>query len=419
MAKEKPGRALRQGIRALATGNGLVQVASLALAPVVSRLYAPEHFGVFAYVMVAAAIATALGTLRLEYALIIPKDDAAARAVLRTALGTLGVGMAGLGVVLWVASRWFENPPFFISIAHWGIAVGGVMGVYQLFFYYRIRQRHYRATAIAQALAGVGAPLVSIGWAAWKGADAEGLAVGMAVAHGAGAMWLWPGRGSLRTPSMPLGKVLRKFRHFPMFNLPHALVNIGSANILYLMLGRPFGNATVGHVSMAVGKVWKGIQWWTSSTYPVLSREVMGRLHGHKPSTTWLRRFVARQAVVVVPLAVLLGWWAPDLFGWFFGAPWATAGAYLRYLLPWLVMASLTGPLSFLPNLLNRQRPAFFWELFSLGMRTGGLAVGIAYGTVEAALVGFSTLGTLALLLLLWWYFRILSEAEQYFPSHP
>ncbi len=401
-----------RGVAALATGNGLVQIVSLALVPVLTRLYAPIHFGGFAFIMIVAGIVATVSTLRLEYAVIIPREERWAYGVVRTALGAMAIIMI-IGGVIWLpTTTWAADSP----VAHhlgWGLLVGMGIALYQLFFQLRIRHRHYTRTAAAQVVVGLGSPLTAITWAWIFGPTDKGLSMGFLVAHLAGIIWLHPPLDILRHHHLPTPQnVLQRFRHFPMFNLPHALLNFGTGNLPYLILGPVFGQTTVGQLSVAIGKVSKGIQWWNGSIYPVLSREVMAHLHDRRPTSHWLQRITLKQALYGSVLFIPLGIWAPQIFAWFFGQVWEPAGYYLRYLLPWLFMVWFTAPLSFLPNLLNRQREALLWEVFLFVVRLLGIGGGLLYGTVEASLVGYSMTGTLSLLLLLRWYFRILQASE-------
>ncbi len=391
----------------------MVQLGALALSPILTRLYDPAHFGVLALVMIGAGLLAMIGTLRLEYAVIIPADESEGEKIVRTAFAFL-IGTAAVAALLSRfprPDRWTESP--MLRWADAGIVIGMMMGLYQLSFQYQIRRKAYRRAAIAQAIAGLGYPLIAILYG-WLGeASPRGLLYGMAGAYAAATIFVMPW-AVLFTGSLPLPRrsVLAQFRNFPVFNLPHALLNFGSANLPYLMIAGPFGKAAVGQVSMAIGKVFKGIQWWSGSLYPVLSREVMACIHDRKPALPLVRRLIRRQVWYGVPLFAVLGLISPWLFGWFFGPQWKVAGHYLRFLLPWLFMVFVTGPLSFIPNLLGRQKAALGWEIFSLSLRLGGIGAGIALGTVEAALAGYSVAGVISLGLLFRWYLRLLDGQD-------
>ena len=57
------------------TGTGLAQAIPIAISPILTRIYTPEEFGVFALYMAIASILTVLVTGRYEMAILLPKKD--------------------------------------------------------------------------------------------------------------------------------------------------------------------------------------------------------------------------------------------------------------------------------------------------------------------------------------------------------
>ena len=57
------------------TGTGLAQAIPIAISPILTRLYTPEEFGIFALYIAITAILTILVTGRYELAIMLPKED--------------------------------------------------------------------------------------------------------------------------------------------------------------------------------------------------------------------------------------------------------------------------------------------------------------------------------------------------------
>ena len=77
--------ALRQ-VLTLLGGAGLAQAIALAASPLLTRLYAPEHFGVFALFASLVALIATVATGRYELAVILPASDGEAWQVVKLAL---------------------------------------------------------------------------------------------------------------------------------------------------------------------------------------------------------------------------------------------------------------------------------------------------------------------------------------------
>ena len=97
----KPTSASARHVLTLLTGTGLAQLIALAAAPLLSRLYTPEDFGVFALYLSVVSLLAILATGRYELAIVLPEDDDDARHLLALALLiSLVVSAASLGLVL-------------------------------------------------------------------------------------------------------------------------------------------------------------------------------------------------------------------------------------------------------------------------------------------------------------------------------
>src|SRR5262245_30412759 len=58
------------------TGTTLAQAIPIAVAPILTRLYNPEDFGVFALLMSVISVIGVIATARYELAIMLPKEDA-------------------------------------------------------------------------------------------------------------------------------------------------------------------------------------------------------------------------------------------------------------------------------------------------------------------------------------------------------
>ena len=68
-------------------GSAMAKVITLAAAPVISRIFAPEVFGLAAIFTALIFLLTTVATLRYDQAIIVVREDAEARAIVRLTLG--------------------------------------------------------------------------------------------------------------------------------------------------------------------------------------------------------------------------------------------------------------------------------------------------------------------------------------------
>ena len=103
----------------------------------------------------------------------------------------------------------------------------------------------------------------------------------------------------------------------------------------------------------------------------------------------------------------------PSLTSWLLGAEWHVTGHYIRFLLPWLFVTLLAGPVCFLPDIFKKQKKALGFELLLLLLRLAGLAAGIATGSFVLAIACYSIAGFAVILMQLLWFNRLVTDYER------
>lgn len=88
-----------RSVTVLAGGAVLGQAITVLVSPILTRLYSPEDFGVFGVYASILGIVTVIASLRYEYALPLPEDDAIAANILALCFLLL-LGMTGLIALL-------------------------------------------------------------------------------------------------------------------------------------------------------------------------------------------------------------------------------------------------------------------------------------------------------------------------------
>ena len=64
-----------RNVMTLLTGSVIAQFIPLLLTPILSRLFSPEEFGLFAFYISIITLFSAIATGRYELAILLPKDD--------------------------------------------------------------------------------------------------------------------------------------------------------------------------------------------------------------------------------------------------------------------------------------------------------------------------------------------------------
>jgi len=71
----KPKSEFSRNVLTLMTGTTIAQAIPIAISPILTRIYSPEDFGVFALYMSIVGTFAAMATLRYDTAIMLPKKD--------------------------------------------------------------------------------------------------------------------------------------------------------------------------------------------------------------------------------------------------------------------------------------------------------------------------------------------------------
>jgi O-antigen/teichoic acid export membrane protein len=239
----------------LAGGTAGSQVIAVAAAPILTRLYGPESYGVLATFASILALLNVVSSLRYELAIAVPEDDDEAVAVvwLCFALVAICTGLTALGVLLLGDQlvAWLNEPA--LKPLLWLLPVGVLLsGVYQPLSYWAIRRKQFgllAQTKFRQGIFGVAtnlaaAPLGTIG-----------LLLGQIVSQSIGFVAILRQTAALLlrpviTPAV-LGRTLRRYSHFGIYDTPAGLINAIGNQVPNLIFASAFGASQLGQLALA------------------------------------------------------------------------------------------------------------------------------------------------------------------------
>jgi O-antigen/teichoic acid export membrane protein len=316
-------------------GTALAQAIPLLLAPLLTRLYAPEDYGLFVLFVAVAGVLVVVATLRYELAIVVAASEAEAEQVARLALALLGGAVALIaaaavpfgGALADLAGRPGE-PGWVLALA----PMVALLGAFQVASYAATRARDFgrlaRGLVVQQAV--FGAAAVALGallrWPA-------GLVAARLGGIAAGALLLWPRGGSAPGPRPRLRDVAAKHRQFALYNCPYSLVGTLGRELFLLAAMAAGQAAAAGHFGLARSVVYAPVTFLSASLSQVFYREAASSLGTPAFEATVLRltRAIARLAA---PPFAALPLVAPDAFAWVFGERWREAGQYAALLAP-------------------------------------------------------------------------------------
>lgn len=391
----------------------------MAFAPLITRLYGPEAFGLQSVFMSVVGLAATVAALSYPTAIVLPKSepDAKSIALLSVYIGiAMSLLMAG---ILLVAGDWFlalfnaqeiAGFMFLIPIAMIFSVLGGVLGQWL------IRMKAFGVTArygvlttlmmvSAKAIAGFLHPTAMV----LIVINTFGNIAGMGLTYLG-----WRRNRNNATPMPPVAAVkktawqlAKEHRDFPLLRTPQNLINGFSQGLPVLLLASFFGAAAAGQYGIALtvlgmpaGLIGGAVM---SVFYPRITEAIH---HGEDARSLIVRATLGMAASGALPFIVVV-FAGPYLFALVFGAEWRTAGVYAQLLAPWLFLQYINKPAVSAIPALGLQGGLLIYELFSTGTKLIALWLGFSILKSDTAAIAiFSFTGVIAYIWLIVWVVR-------------
>jgi O-antigen/teichoic acid export membrane protein len=358
----------------LASSNALGQIASLLALPLLTRLFTPQDFGIFAIFVAVQSIILAVATGRFEW--LIPNARSAREVALLLGLGLVtlsGCTILVLGALAFDTSRLAKlvgfSPEYaqFLWLMPLTVLVGGTQLLLEAWHVYRKTVQslgHAKLIlTLITILASTGAGFLAMG--------APGLILGyfFGFLFSCASLMLNQKRmllGLLSLKYDALAHGIARYRTAVFQSLGVSLVNVSMSMSMTLLISVYYDARTVGWYSLVFRVATGPVALFTSAIIYSFWSEAAALA---KTSARDLRRFyvqsVARLALMSVPLAIL-ALFAPYYVGPVFGeAEWAGAGWLLAAITPYLVGILIISPTTHL-IVYGRQNWQFWCDLATL-----------------------------------------------------
>lgn len=350
----------------LAGATGLAQALTVAISPILSRLYSPSDYGVLAVVSSTSGLLTFLATLRYELAVPLPAVTAEARR-LATLAASLGIGFS----VLLAGACWRWGEAFFEwartpqAGAFWWAVPLAVLGqaAYQVGYHWALRTKAYpvlAATRVWQSLSSAGVYLL-LGWLT---AGPVGLLLGFICAQAAGVLRLF--RHFKRTAYREadhgeqgakgqFAATARAYGRFAAFGSLAGFLNASGTLLPPLLVATLYGEAAAGAMGFAMRLISLPMQLIGMAVGQVFLAEAATMLRETPEAVPALFFRLSRRMSGFALVILLGGLLSPWAFPQVFGAEWREAG----YAAAWLCAAAaaqiVVSPVSSIAVLMKRQ----------------------------------------------------------------
>jgi len=252
--KLKPKSEFARNVLTLMTGTTIAQAIPIAISPILTRIYTPEDFGMFALYMSVASILSVVATGRYELAIMLPKkDEDAINIVALSIMISFFVSFITLLIVFFFnasLTSLLGNPE--ISTWLYFIPLTVLLtGIYQSFNYWSNRKKEYKRLATSRIIQSgtTASSNLGMGFGGFGGAGLIGSSIlGQGVASFVlGKMILSEDKnrfGDIKR--LKIFALMRRYIKFPKFDIPSALIYTVYSNMAVVFFSKFFESSVSG-----------------------------------------------------------------------------------------------------------------------------------------------------------------------------
>ncbi|WP_338449638.1 oligosaccharide flippase family protein [Niallia oryzisoli] len=387
-----------RNVLTLFTGTSMAQLIPIAISPILTRLYGPEEFGVFALYTAIVSILSVISTGRYELAIILPQKDSEAINISGLAFFlNISISLCLL-VVFLIGEEQFKSIFGLDELGVWIYFLPFsimLLGAYQIIYYWLNRRKMYKymSTNKVTQQVWIGGSNLSLGYTTNGVGLIFGTIVGQLISLGIIIKKIAKLEKDIVKQVSKEEMIIqaKRYSNFPRYLTFAHTLNISSSNLSTILFTNFFSSVSVGYFSLTQRILRMPLTLIGSSISDVFRQKAVEEIIAKgNCKNIYIKTFCSLFFLASVPF-VLLYIISPWLFSFIFGEEWRVAGDYARLMMPMLFFQFITSPLSSLFMIMEKQKLDLIWQIGLFVFTTTGLVIGyIIFNSIEISILLFS-----------------------------
>ena len=369
-----------KAVSVLAGGTAFAQVLGILTLPILTRLYTPQEFSVFAIYTALLGTLVVISCLRFEIAIPIPKNDKTAINLLILCLLS-NIFLTALLIFCIILFREtidniINNKDFIKYI--WLVPVGFFLaGLYNTFQFWYTRKKKFKDIAKTRVFQSISSSAVQV-LMGILGGGVLGLIIGQIVNYSSGLLKLIKGfnkEKNITVNNISLKDIkldFEKYDKFPKYSTLEALAHSSSMQLPLVIIGIFFLGPESGYIFLAMKVMTIPMSLIGNAIAQVYLANAPEHYNNKKLFEYSIK--IVKKILKISWLPVfLMGIGSYYLFAIIFGKQWAAAGEIAIFLMPWILMQLLSSPIAMALHVIGKQKIAMLLHFFGFVIRVLGL----------------------------------------------
>jgi O-antigen/teichoic acid export membrane protein len=394
-----------RNVSILVSGTAISQAIPLLTSPLITRLYEPASFGVFAVYVSMVSILITIATGRYEKAIVIPDDIETSKklTVLSQVLILLFTGLLFFttflfGEIVLTSLNLGDLIPFMYLLPI-GVLI---MASDQSIYHWANKIEKYGSMSLSKIVNNVSSGTLQIVFGLLH---LETIGLIFSKLAGLVASFLFMIRtfvfsDFLKYTSSELKLVAKRFIKFPTYLMSAHLLNTMALNSPPIILAFYFNSVEVGFFGLTQRAIMLPVSIISRSVGDVFRQKASEHFHQQGNCRKLYNQTLLSLSVIgLIPFFILL-FLSPMAFSFVFGTEWETAGVYAQILAVLFLFQFIVGPLSNLFMIAEKQKLELFWQITFFLSSTLSIFVGYyIFKTITGALIIFAISRSLSYIL--------------------
>lgn len=358
----------------LSGGTAIGHAFSLAVGPLLTRLYGPSDFASLALFSSFLSVMGVMVALQYEISIVSGQDEKEAGYLTFVSLALALPTSLLAAFILWMLIR-FSAIGYGVLPRYSPVLLAFAMcflGMFAALRYWCLREGRFTQVSRGVIAQSAGRAICQAAFGA-AGFSSSGLLLGETVGRGMGMSRMfrdaWPVlRGYAACFRWDECKrALWRNRKFPLYSLPSSFLDALCLSLSVPLLIRLYGTSFGGYYSL----VWRAVSVPSVLITIAIADTFHSRIATYARVTPGkvMRQFTQTSLTLLlmgsVP-AVILWFWGAPLFRLVFGAQWAVSGTIAAIVAPWYLSDFVVSPVSRVVLVLSGQHIKLIWDIMNL-----------------------------------------------------
>jgi O-antigen/teichoic acid export membrane protein len=394
----------------LTSGTSLSQLIPFLSAPIISRLFSPSDFADFTLYTSILSILILFSTFKYEMAIQLPEDSEESLRIVNVCIAIsfavfiVSLVVMSVLVLLKVVDNIYMLMPFTAFLFSVCLIIERVYN----------RRQSYTSMSILKVTKTTSETFYNlVGFISFF--KKFNLIIGLTAGYFCSFIFILQKewgilRNALNSLLSPSNKeIIIKYSNFPVYNLPHALLNSISTSLPIFIIPLYFSKEELGYFSFGLKYVQAPLAILSGALYSIISQELSILLHNRQALVNkfnfFLKNLFFASAFILMGLIL-----SPFIFKYIFGFQWMEAGKYIVIISILIVLGFILSSLAYVPILFHKQRKALIIEVFYFFAKLLPFlfVAGYLKADFRTTLVIYTILSSLVLLYTFNWYRKLI-----------